>query len=183
VSVTISDQAAFVYYVSPGQINAIAPANLSSGPAQVVVIHSGRESAPATVTVEQFSPALFSYGTNSVVATTSDYRIIGNPDLIPSTIAAKPGDVVVLWGTGSGPTNPPVPSVTVTQGAPEAIQKPGITIGGAAAPVAAAVMSPGSAGVYQIVVTIPPVADGDHEVLANARGFGSPAGFTIHVRR
>jgi uncharacterized protein (TIGR03437 family) len=60
VSVTISDQAAFVCYVSPGQINAIAPANLSSGPAQVVVINSGRESAPATVTVEQFSPALFS---------------------------------------------------------------------------------------------------------------------------
>jgi uncharacterized protein (TIGR03437 family) len=44
-------------------------------------------------------------------------------------------------------------------------------------------MSPGSAGLYQIAVTVPNVGDGDQEVVATAGGLSSPRGVTISVKR
>jgi uncharacterized protein (TIGR03437 family) len=90
--------------------------------------------------------------------------------------------VIVFWGAGFGPTDPPVDGGTVTQGAPDVRSKPAVTIGGATAQVIAAVMSPGTAGTYQIAVRIPALPDGDHEVLANSAGYRSPTGFVTHVR-
>jgi hypothetical protein len=64
VSVTIGGQPASVYYISAEQINALAPANLDAGPAEVIVTNNGKSSAPVMVTVEPFSPAFFTYGSD-----------------------------------------------------------------------------------------------------------------------
>jgi uncharacterized protein (TIGR03437 family) len=108
VSVTIGGQTAFLYAVTPTQINAVAP-GLQAGPADVVVTTAAGNSAPFTVTAATLQPAFFTWG-NYAVATYTDYTYaVPNGTLSVPTVAAKPGDVVVLWGTGFGTTSPAAP--------------------------------------------------------------------------
>jgi uncharacterized protein (TIGR03437 family) len=128
----------------------------------------------------KFSPAFFLYGSAAIATRNPDGALIGNG---PATVPAKPGDVIILWGTGFGPTTPGIPNGQVITGAPLVTTMPTVTIGGVDAPVAGAAMSPGSAGLYQVAVTVPNVGDGDQEVIATVGGVSSPGQVTIFVRR
>jgi uncharacterized protein (TIGR03437 family) len=152
VSVTIDGIAAFVEYISPTQINVLAPADSALGNVNIVVDNNGALSAAATAPYQPLAPAFFLYGaTNDAVASRLPaYAPVGNP-----SAPANPGDTLVLWGSGFGATNPPTaPSVTVS-GAPVVIPTPTVTVGGMSVPVISAVMTSGSAGLYQITIQLP----------------------------
>ncbi len=69
VSVTIDGKAAFVYYISPTQINVQAPSDSATGGVSVVVTNSGIASAPATAQLQAAAPAFFLLpGTNYALA-------------------------------------------------------------------------------------------------------------------
>ena len=68
-------------------------------------------------------------------------RMVGDPSAVPGTVAAKPGDTVVLWGTGFGATNPPVAAGTAVSGAPAVVTAPTVTVGGIAAQVIGAALA------------------------------------------
>lgn len=157
VSVTIDGKPAFVYYVSPTQINVQAPSDSTIGPVDVVVDNNGAKSAPATAQLQGVAPALFLYlGTSYAVASLlPDYTPLGNPSDVPGTVAAKPGDTIALWGTGFGATNPPVAAGTTVTGAPATVTLPQVTVGGVAAKVISSILSAGSAGLYQITIQLP----------------------------
>ena len=59
VSVTINGKAAFVYYISPMQINVQAPSDTAVGPVNVVVTNNGAVSAAATAQLQAAAPAFF----------------------------------------------------------------------------------------------------------------------------
>jgi uncharacterized protein (TIGR03437 family) len=101
VSVTINGRAAYVYYISPTQINVQAPSDSGVGPVNVVVTNNGVVSASATAQLQTFAPAFFQYsGTSYAIATRfPDNALVANPSTIPGTVAAKPGDVIILWGS------------------------------------------------------------------------------------
>ena len=103
-SVTIDGKAAYVYYISPGQINVQAPDDSVTGAVQVVVKNNAQVSNSFTAQLQTVAPAFFQYGGTSFAITTrfSDNALIGDPSAAPGTIAAKPGDVLILWATGSG---------------------------------------------------------------------------------
>src|SRR5262249_48784649 len=61
VSVTINGNAAYVEYVSPSQINVLAPADTSTGPVQIKVTNNGVTSDAFNVTVQSLSPAFFTF--------------------------------------------------------------------------------------------------------------------------
>ena len=104
---TIDGEAAFVSYISPIQINVQAPTDTATGTVNVVVTNNGAASAPAKALLQTFAPAFFQYsGTSYAIATRVDYTLVGNPSAIPGTVAAAPGDVLILWATGFGQTNP-----------------------------------------------------------------------------
>jgi protocatechuate 3,4-dioxygenase beta subunit len=92
----------------------------------------------------------------------------------------KPGDVAQLYGTGFGPTTPAVTPGTLAQTSAPVSSPVTVTIGGAAATVSSAVLS--SAGLYQISITIPSVANGDQEVIAQVAGVSSPPGVLIKIQ-
>jgi hypothetical protein len=73
VSVTIDGMPAFVYYVSPTQINVLSPVNLTNQFPQVVVTNSAGTSAPATVFSQPQMPSFFTWPNNQVVATHTDF--------------------------------------------------------------------------------------------------------------
>ena len=112
VSVTVNGLAAYVEYISPTQINVLAPDDATVGAVQVQVTTAQGKSNSLTAQKQQFAPAFFTIGGGYVAAQHADYTYVGKPGLIAgvTTQPAKPGEMILLYGTGFGPTNPPLPS-------------------------------------------------------------------------
>ena len=184
VSGTIDGKPVYVYYISPVQINAQAPSDGKQGPVEVVVTNNGQSSDAATAQLQTFSPAFFEYAGSkyAIVTRNGDYALIANPSAVPGTIGAKPGDVLILWGTGFGPTNPEVPAGIVVTGAPVATTAPTILIDGAPVTVISTVLSPGNVGLYQVAIQLPnSIGPGDHTVTASVGGVQSASGVNTFV--
>jgi uncharacterized protein (TIGR03437 family) len=185
VTVTMGGLPAYVYYISSTQINVQAPV-LPPGPVSVQVTNSNGTSAVATATVAAESPAFFLWNGKYAVATRPDFSYIGPPGLF-STVAttpAKPGDIVILWGTGFGSTTPAMVPGTLTPSTSGTVNDAvNVTVGGLPAEYVGGALSPGAAGLYQIAIKIPPSApSGDLAVLANIDGVQSPAGVFLTVQ-
>jgi uncharacterized protein (TIGR03437 family) len=184
VSVTIDGKPAFVYYISPTQINVQAPSDSALGAVNVVVTNNGAVSAPASVQLQAVAPAFFMYlGTSDAIASRlPDYAEVGNPSAVPGTVAAKPGDTIVLWGTGFGATTPAVAAGTTVSGAPAVVTEPTVTVGGLAVPVIGTVLTKGSAGLYQVTIQLPAnVPTGAVAVQASVGVVQTPAGVLLFV--
>jgi uncharacterized protein (TIGR03437 family) len=110
------------------------------------------------------------------------YLPVGDPLAVPGTVAAKPGDTVVLWGTGFGATNPAVAAGTAVGGAPAAVTAPTVTIGGVSAQVVSTLLTVGSAGLYQVTVQLPAnLPPGAVAVEASVGDVQAPAGVLLFV--
>ena len=187
VSVNIGGKPAYVYFVSPGQINVLA-ADIGTGPVSVTVTNAGTTSAAATVNSQTASPAFFPWPGGYAVATHLDSSwAVKNGTFTTATVPAKPGETIVLWGTGFGPTNP-VPPVGFATPAGTLYNTAGpvtVTVGSASAAVigGTAVLAPGAAGLYQLAITIPAsLADGDYPIVAAVGGASSPSTTMITVQ-
>ena len=183
VSVTVNGKAAYVYYVSSTQVNALTPPDALTGDVPVTVTVNGTASAAFRVAASSSAPALLTFsGTNYVAATHADGSLIGPANLYPgATTAAQPGESVVLYGNGFGAS-----STAVVAGSP--VQSgtlnplPSVQIGGAPAAVQfAGLVSP---GLFQFNVIVPPAAaDGDLPVAINSAGASIPSGVLLTVKR
>ncbi|HUB81446.1 MAG TPA: FG-GAP-like repeat-containing protein [Bryobacteraceae bacterium] len=183
-SVMIDGKPAYVYYISPTQLNVQAPTDSATGTVSVVVTNNSQVSAAFNAQLSTYSPAFFLYtGTSYAIASHfPDYGLVGNPNAIPGTIAAHPGDVLILWTTGFGPTNPATPAGIVVTGAPAAATLPVVTVGGMPVSVISAVLSPGSAGLYQVAIQLPAtVPTGVVAIQASIMGATSPANTMTYV--
>ncbi len=173
VSVTIDGKPAYVEYVSPAQINVLAPDDSTTGPVSVQVTVNQQPGNAVMVTEQPFAPAFFTAGGASIAAVHADYT------LIDPAHPARPGEVIVLYGTGFGPTNPPVSTAQLVT-APALLANPvQITIGGADAPVAWAGVV--ESGLYQFNVTVPSGANGAAAVDASIQGVHTQTGVSIPV--
>jgi uncharacterized protein (TIGR03437 family) len=187
VSVTIDGRTAFVEYISPTQINVQAPTDGSTGAVSVVVTNNGAVSAAGTAQLQVFAPACFQYsssGTLYAIATRyPDNTLVGNPATTPGTVAAAPGDVLILWATGFGPTNPATAAGTVVAGAPAVATLPSVTVGGTPVTVIGGALSQGFEGLYQIAIQLPAsVPVGLSAIRASVGGYTSPAGVNLFVQ-
>jgi uncharacterized protein (TIGR03437 family) len=179
VSVTFGGKPAYVYYISPTQINIQAP-DVPTGDAAVTVTNSSGTSAAVNATVRDYAPAFFLSG-QYAIATHQDGTLVAPAGAIGNSTPAARGETVILWGTGFGSTTPAVaPGKTSAQalGATTAYVAlaPSITIGGVTATVVGAALNPNALGLYQIAVTVPNGASsGDQLLVANSQGTTSPA--------
>jgi uncharacterized protein (TIGR03437 family) len=185
VSVSVGGKPAYVYFVSPGQINVLAP-DAGTGSMSVTVSNAGGTSAAATATSQTASPAFFLWAGKYAVATRQDATwAVKNGTFSTATVPAKPGDVIILWGTGFGPTTPAAPvGVQVPNDKLYSVNGVTVTIDNQPAQVFGAALSPGFAGLYQVAIQIPSNArDGDLPVVASAGGVQSPANVSITVQK
>ncbi len=187
VSVSIGGQPAYVEFVSPGQINVLAP-NIAAGPVQVTVTNSMGTSQSASATAALDGPAFFLWDYTYAVATYTNYSYAAKNGAIGgvTTVPAAPGDVLILWGTGFGPTNPAAkPGQEVpSSGLYSTVNPVTVKIGGIDATVYGSVLSPGFAGLYQIAVQVPTSApDGDLPIVATVNGVSSPATTLLTVQQ
>jgi uncharacterized protein (TIGR03437 family) len=170
VSVTINGKPAYIEYISPTLINAIAPDDDTIGQVQVQVATPQGTSYQGTVLKQKLSPAFFTYPsgtTNYAVAVHLDGSLVGPAG--PSSRPAVPGEIIAIYGTGFGATDPAMPtSQLVSQPAPLVVPAT-VSVGGVNAAVQwAGLVSP---GLYQLNVQIPSVAAGDQPVQASVSGF------------
>jgi len=186
VSVTMGGKPAYVYYVSPTQINVLAP-DVGTGSMQVTVTNSGVTSAAVTATSQSVGPAFFLWAGKYAVATRQDYTwAVANGTFSGvTTVPAKPGDVIILWGTGFGPTNPAAPvGVQIPPNSYPTASPVTVTVGGTSATVYGAALAPGFAGLYQVAIQIPSSApNGDLPVVATINGAQSPGTTLITVQK
>jgi uncharacterized protein (TIGR03437 family) len=185
VSVTMGGKPAYVYYISPGQLNVLAP-DLPAGPVTVTVTTPGGTSTSFAATASVYGPAFFLWPGSQVVATRQDYSYAVKAGTFAgaATVPAKPGEVLILWATGFGPTMPAAPSgVSVpASGGYSTATSPTVTINNTPAVVYGAALAPGSAGLYQIAIQVPnTLADGDWPLQASIGGTLSPTGIVLSI--
>jgi uncharacterized protein (TIGR03437 family) len=190
VKVLVGGKPAYIYYVSAGQINAVVP-DIPAGPTTVIVTtvivtNSVGTTSAFSATASLLGPAFFPWPGNYAAATHSDYSYaVKNGTFSVPTVPAKPGETIVLWGMGFGPTNPAAPLGVAVPYPPlyPASNTVTVTIGGVTVPQVTAVLAPGAAAEYQLAVQIPAsLADGDYPIIAMVNGVSSPSTTLITVQ-
>lgn len=183
VSATVNGKPAFVEYISGAQVNVLTPLDTATGSVQVQLTSGGYTAPAVTATEQTTDPGFFVFGIGPYLAAThADGSYVGPASLYPGfTTPAKPGEVIVLWANGFGPTTPPVVNGSAVQRG-DLPALPQVTIGGTQAEVQfAGVVTP---GLYQFNVQVPANApDGDLAVIASYGGYKTQAGLMIPVHR
>jgi uncharacterized protein (TIGR03437 family) len=182
VSVSINGIPAYVEYISPTQINVLAPDDATTGSVQVQVAVAGQTSNTLSTQKTQVAPAFFTFGDGNVAAQHLNYTPVGPPNLLAGVVTtpAQPGETIVLYGTGFGPTNPASPTGQLVNTAEPLANSVTISIGGTNAAVGfSGLIGP---GLYQFNVIVPNLSSGNALVVATIDGVSTQTGVSIAVQ-
>jgi uncharacterized protein (TIGR03437 family) len=184
-----------IAFVDQTQINAQMPEFVGTGPVGLTVIMNPglMNAVPSAMgtfqMLEAFAPAFFLFPNSTSIAAeeAGTGSIVANPMVVAGASPAKPGDIVSLFGTGFGDTNPAtvageIPSAMATLTNPVTVKIGDVTL--APADVLYAGISPGSiSGLYQFNVRIPAsTPNGDIPVTISIGGIQTPSA-TIAVQQ
>ena len=191
--VRIGGKDAFIQLVSPGQINAVLPADLPLGNITIEVLVTRGPgntvtSEPVTMTLAAKAPYLLAPpafsrgGKQHVVGVLPDGTFVGPPGLVSGANfrPARPGNRVVIYGIGFGPVTPEIPAGTVTISA-NALPPTRVRIGGQEAIVEFAGLANGYVGLYQFNVVVPSAPGGEvkFEIIVDGQPTSQALYFTI----
>jgi uncharacterized protein (TIGR03437 family) len=192
-TVTIDSRAAYLWYVSPTQINLQAPDDTATGSVSVVVTTPSGTSS-STVTLGRFGPSLSlldgkhaaaiilrSDGSGAYGGGTYDIAGPTGTSLGYKTVPARAGDALEFFGVGFGPTNPTVPAGKVFLGSAPTTNTVQLLINGTA--VSPSYSGLTSAGLYQFNAVLPAgPGTGDVSLQASVGGFLSPSGVVLSLQ-
>jgi uncharacterized protein (TIGR03437 family) len=177
-SVTIGGQAAFIDFISPGQVNALVPSDVATGTPAMTVTVGSLTSAPYNVTVNAFEPGLDAPssfkigGTQYVVATFADGSYVLPAGAIAglNSQPAQAGDEIVLYGIGFGPVTPTIPAGQLVGVSNTLTSTFDVSIGGVPVTnVPYSGLAPSYTGLYQFNIVVP----------SNAGSGAVPVTFTV----
>ena len=122
MSVSVGGKAAAISFLSPTQANVQVP-DITTGDYVSISVTTAQGTSYGSVFVGPATPSLFEFGKSAQygflpAATAADGTLIGDPATIPGARPAHPGETIVLWGTGFGPTNPANPAGHLITAAP-----------------------------------------------------------------
>ncbi len=174
VRVYVQDQPAPILFVSAAQINFILSTVQLPGPVRVRVVTEGISGPEVVITVVDAAPALFVLAEGYAIATSADGKLL-TPDN-----PARVGDIIVVYATGLGRTQPnPAPGEVPSYAAP-IVAMPALKVTLEGKPidpmfVKYAGLTPKSAGLYQINIEVPPGTAAEPPIEITA---GSPVPFS-----
>jgi len=150
-SVFIAGVQSPLYFVSPGQINALAPFELQPGvPYQVLLNVGGALTTPDGFTATPGSPGIAAFPNGNIIAQHT------NATLVTDAAPARPGEIIVLFLAGLGSAqNEPVAGTGAPLPPTDPLNPVTLTVAGNAAPTLFVGLTPGSVGLYQINFTVP----------------------------
>ncbi|MBI4442060.1 MAG: hypothetical protein HY649_01645 [Acidobacteria bacterium] len=163
-SVKINGIAAPMLRAFPGQLVVQMPVELTgvaSAQVEVNVEGQSQSSTPRTFFVDAHSPGIFFVGTgqgavlNGVELNQGIKSLAAPVGSFPNARPARPGETVVIFCTGLGRVNDPVPTGVLASGEHRTVETTTVTIDGLPGVVDFAGLAPGFAGLYQVNVRIP----------------------------
>jgi len=172
---------AYLYYVSPTQINLLVPSDLVAGTYQFWVARQGTLGPKIAVTLTDAAPAVFQAAPGVAIATHLD------GSLVSSAAPASAGEIVTLWGTGLGNTDPrlidgalPSEAQWISQLDQFNVWINGVPLDPSA--VLYAGVAPGFAGLYQVNVRLPDPLPANPEVRLAIGTSVSPTGLMLPAK-
>jgi len=151
----------------------------------VIVTNNGKASAPSPVMVGPFSPGVFASSGLAIAVNNSDGTLAWAVGAVPGLVThpAKPGDVVIIYATGLGAVvDTPADGANSLDKLRRNIVPPQVLVGGIAAKLDFAGLSPQFVGVNQIDMVVPNAAPGDNVPLQiKVGGITSPASTTMAI--
>lgn len=158
LEVTINGKNAPIYKTSPGEVSVVVPYDVAGGGETVAEIQIFRNGTPGnrvTTYINNDTPSLFTQAMNGL-----GYAAALHGDFSPVTPQnpARPGEAVMLFLSGLGPTNPPVVAGTPGPVNPFSLTTSDFVVkmSGLVAVVEYAGLAPFWGGLYQMNVRIPP---------------------------
>jgi len=170
VSVSIGEQAAFVDYISPTQVNVQLPSNVVTGGTQPITVTSaGVTSASYNINVNPTQPGLlataqFKIGANQyVVAQLPDGNYVLPAGAITGVNSrpAKPGEIMVIYGVGFGAVTPDIAAGQIVTQSNQLSASLRILFEQTPAQLSYFGLAPNLVGLYQFDVIVPQVPDSD----------------------
>jgi uncharacterized protein (TIGR03437 family) len=169
VTVSVGGRAAYIDYISPGQVNALVPSDapISSGTVDITVTNNNGTSDPFAIHVNQtqpglLAPAAFTINQKQYVAAVfSDGVTFALPENAISGVPSRPampGETVTIYGVGFGPVTPDFPAGTIVTGQNTLTNSLQIVFGNTAATLSYQGLAPSLVGLYQFNVVIPNIS-------------------------
>lgn len=194
ITVSINGKPAFVWYISPTQLNVQAPEDSAVGKVAITATNCKGTSQPLMFARQGLAPGLLApsnyaaNGTQFMVATfASDGAYVLNAALGGSfglnSRAAKPGDVIVAYGIGFGDVSPSIlPGVLVLQ-SNTLVNPVSFSFGSTSAPLSYSGLAGNFVGLYEFYITVPPgLANGDYQINVTQGGNKVPQTMYLTVQ-
>lgn len=189
VSVRVNNRPATIHFISANQINVLTPNDIGTGDVAVTVTNAAGTSAAFNVRAAAFKPAFFAPTTENnrlfILGAALDGTLVGKPGQPRANRGVRPGETILLFGTGFGPTSPVFPTDAVLP--PGTAPAVSTTVRIRFGETVANLIGSGnlvSAGLYQFAVTVPDtLPDGDIAVVAEVGGVASASNVFLTVQR
>ncbi len=160
-----------LFYVSPTQVNFRLPAGLRALNQPLQLQRDGVAGPRLTIRIRDLAPELFTTPDNFILATRPD------GSLVTPEKPARPGETVVFYGTGFGPTIASLIGLQTSVNWLKDVAEFAVYVNGEAMPgLYYAGVTPGFSGLYQVNYTLPAITTRDPEIRVAARGDRSREG-------
>jgi uncharacterized protein (TIGR03437 family) len=150
-SVQFGSVAVPLLFTSGGQVNAMVPYGIAVNTTQQVIAMRGSSlSVPEPITLAAAAPGVFTVDGKQGIA-------FDGANIADSANPAKAGDTLVIYCTGLGEVSPSITAGTPAPLTPlsHTVNMVTATMGGVAASVQFAGLTPGFAGLYQVNAVVP----------------------------
>lgn len=186
-NVTVGGKAAFIDYISPGQVNILLSSDTPTGAQQLIVTSPAGTSVPYSITINPTQPGLlappnFKIGNVQYavgIFTDGSYALPTGALQGVRSRPAKPGDIITLYGVGFGPVTPYIPAGQLVQQLNMIATPLLMSVGGIPAMLDYDGLAPSFTGLYQINLVVPSVPAGD-AALTFTLG-GTPGTQTLYI--
>ncbi len=181
VTVEINNVPANIYYVSPTQVNLLIPTSLAAGPAMLQLVVNGLGGPAIPIMLQNAAPGFFQTDATTVLG------IHLNGSTISAALPAKAGEIVVLFASGLGPTNPAAIPDQIPQTAASITPMSSFSMlinGVAVSPqqILYAGVVPTFAGLFQVNVQLPGNTPGNPQIQIGYAGTLSAGGRVLPVQ-
>ena len=194
ISVSVNGKPAYVWYLSPAQLNVQAPENSATGNIAITVTNCKAISQPFTFARKALAPGMLAPsnytagGTPYMVATfVSDGAYVLNTstgvafDL--NSRPAKPGDLIVAYGIGFGDVTPSILPGVIVQQSNSLINPVTISFGSTNATLSYSGLAGSFVGLYEFYITVPSgLANGDYQINVSQNGTTVPQTMYLTVQ-
>jgi uncharacterized protein (TIGR03437 family) len=189
VTVSIGGQAAFIDYISSGQVNALVPSTAPLGSVEVTLTNSQGTSDGFPIYVDQTRPGLLAPGSFVVSgkqyagALFSDGQTFALPANAISGVPSRParvGETLTVYGVGFGAVTPSIAAGTVVTGQNALTTPIQVLFGTTPATLTYYGLAPSFTGLYQFNVVVPNVAVNDAEPISFSLG-GVKGSQTLYI--